>query len=583
MDIAPPPLRVEPVWVLSEPDAACVEALASGLSIDPVVATLLVNRGIVEPGEAGRFLEPLLRDMPDPRVMKGMDLAVARIVRALESDETICVWGDYDVDGVTSASELLGFFSAIGHPVRSFVPDRFTDGYGLSEARIRDLAADGVDLLITVDCGVSNAHEVDVASELGMDVVVVDHHQIPPRLPDAVAVLDPVQEDCPFPVKDLAACGVTFMLLVALRRHLREAGYFAESPEPDLKEWLDLAAIGTVADMVPLRGLNRALVHHGLARMRVTRRPGVEALCQVAKVDPLEITAGRIGFHLGPRINAAGRVAQASAGVDLLTTEDEELAGRLARKVDSHNHKRRALQEEVFAAACAQADQHPDPKSRRAIVLMDPTWHPGVLGIVCSKLVDRYHRPTILLTQEDGVAKGSARSISGFRLVVHLEALSEHLLAYGGHDHAAGMSLAATGFDAFRDAFEARARDGISSESLVPRLRIDMELPLGQLTYELVDSLSRLAPYGMGNPEPSLVAHGVQVLDHRPVGKDGSHLKLTLDAAGRDLDAIAFGMANRSGMLSGPIDLVYIPEINTFRGRSRLQARIKAMGPAGSG
>ncbi len=574
---APAPRRVEATWDLREPDAQAVQRLVDELGLGRLLATLLVNRKLTDPDEVKRFLVPRLSQLPDPFTMEGMEVAVTRILSAMADGQQICVWGDYDVDGVTSASQVIAFFEAVGHPIRFFVPDRFVDGYGLAEPRIRELAADGVDLLITVDCGVSNAHEVAVAAELGMDVIVVDHHQVPPVLPDAVAVLDPVREDCQYPFKSLAACGVTWMLLVALRARMRERGDFQGGSQPDLRQWLDLTAIGTVADMVPLVGLNRVIVHRGLAQIAISERVGVRALCDVANLEADAITAGKIGFHLGPRINAAGRVANASAGVELLTTADGNYAQETAQKVDTWNVERRGLQQAVFEAACELADQHPDPESRRAVVLAQEGWHPGVLGIVCSKLIERYHRPTVMLTIQDGIAKGSARSISGFRLVEHLRKIDHLLLKYGGHDHAAGMSMRADQVEAFSEALDALAREALEPRHLRPRLSIDAVAALDRVTFDLVDSLARLAPHGMGNREPNLLATAVRVWDRKAVGRDKSHLKMSLDAGGRVLDAIAFGMADKAPEPGDLVDVVYVPEINEFRGERKLQVRVKAL------
>ena len=578
--VATPASRVEAVWEVRRPDQAAIATLRESLGIDALTATLLVNRRLTDPEEAKAFLKPRLSTLPDPSLMAGMDAAVQRILRALDAKERICVWGDYDVDGVTSASQLIAFFEAIGSPVGSFVPDRFRDGYGLNSDRIEELAKDGVQLLITVDCGISNAKEVDRATALGVDVIVVDHHQVPEIVPKAAAVLDPHQAACPWPEKDLAACGVTWVLLVALRRALRDRGAFEGGKEPDLRDWLDLTAIGTVADMVPLRGLNRVIVTQGLQQITQTQRVGVRALVEVSGLEPDKITAGRIGFHLGPRINAAGRVAHAGAGVDLLTTSDPRSARSTAKEIDAHNLERRGLQEEVFQAACRLADTHPDPDGRRAIVVAHEGWHPGVLGIVASKLIERYHRPTVVLTLEDGVAKGSARSIRGFKLVSHLTALDDMLTKYGGHDHAAGMTLPAENVDRFTEALDARAREALSSDQLMPRLSLDAELPLDQVSFLLVEDLKRLAPYGMGNPEPVLYATGVRVLDQRVVGADKRHLKLTLDSGRQALGAIAFGMAPQAPPPGARIDVAYIPEINEYRGRRSLQLRIKAMRPS---
>jgi single-stranded-DNA-specific exonuclease len=575
--VAPPAARVEAIWEVRRPDQTAIATLREALGLDALTATLLVNRRLDDPEEAKAFLEPRLSSLPDPSLMAGMDSAVARILSALDAKEHICVWGDYDVDGVTSASQLLAFFEAIGSPARSFVPDRFRDGYGLNSDRIVELAQDGVQLLITVDCGISNAAEVAKATELSVDVIVVDHHQVPEEVPVAAAVLDPHQDGCPWPEKDLAACGVTWVLLVALRRALRERGSFEGRTEPDLRSWLDLTAIGTVADMVPLRGLNRVIVSQGLQQIAHTQRVGVQALIEVSGLERDKITAGRIGFHLGPRINAAGRVAHAAAGVELLTTSDPKSARSTAKEIDAHNLERRGLQEEVFQAACRLADTHPDPDNRRAVVLAHEGWHPGVLGIVASKLIERYHRPTVVLTLEDGVAKGSARSIRGFKLVSHLNALQDILTKYGGHDHAAGMTLPAANVARFTEALDARAREALTPDQLQPRLSLDVEVPLDEVSFLLIEDLKRLAPYGMGNPEPVLYATGVRVLDQRVVGADKRHLKLTLDGGRQALGAIAFGMAPQAPPPGARVDVAYVPEINEYRGRRSLQLRVKAM------
>jgi single-stranded-DNA-specific exonuclease len=572
--------RVEPRWVLLEPDRALVEELVTGLGTTPVIGALLVNRGLKTTEAAREFLEPRLDRMPNPFLMQGMEPAVDRILAALDRGEPICVWGDYDVDGVTSASQLLAFFAEIGAPIRYFVPDRFRDGYGLNGDRLRELAAEGVRLVITVDCGISNAGEVDLASELGVDVVVVDHHQVPPLVPRAAAILNPHQPGCPWPEKGLAACGVAWVLCVALRMRLRERGHFAERAEPDLRRWLDLTAIGTVADMVPLTGLNRTIVQHGLGQIERSDRAGVRALVEVSHLAGLKMTAGRIGFHLGPRINAAGRLRHAGAGVELLTAGASEQARKIAREIDQVNDERREVQERIELEACELADRHPDPAGRRSIVLAQPGWHAGVLGIVCSKLIERYHRPTILLAVEDGQAKGSARSIHGFKLVEHLRQLEGFLDKYGGHDHAAGLTLRAERLEAFAAAFEALAREKLTPQALEPILKLDVELPVDGVGFDLVEQLQRLEPFGMGNPEPVFLARGVRVLDTRQVGGEGKHLKLVLEAAGTGLDAIAFGHGHRAVQPGQKLDLAYVPELNSYRGKNGLQLRIKGLRPS---
>ncbi|TNF24792.1 MAG: single-stranded-DNA-specific exonuclease RecJ [Deltaproteobacteria bacterium] len=563
------------------PDPSEVRRLMTELGVTELVAALLVNRDLSEPSVAKAFLEPRLAALPDPFAMKGMTTAVARIQAALDAREQICVWGDYDVDGVTSASQLITFFRALGVQVRHVVPDRFSEGYGLNAAGVEAVVRGGATLIITVDCGISNVAEVDVANAHGADVIIVDHHQVPPVLPRAFAILNPVQPGCDYPDKRLAACGVTWVLLIALRARLRESGWFRARPEPDLRDYLDLTAIGTVADMVPLIGVNRIITSVGLERVATSQRPGVRALCQVAAIKPERVSAGAVGFHLGPRINAAGRMAHASAGVALMTTESVAEAAQMAAGVDAYNLERRQVQESIFEEAVQLVEDAGDPAARRSIVLARPGWHSGVLGIVASKLVERFHRPTVLLTVEDGFAKGSARSISGFKLVVHLEKLASHLVKYGGHDHAAGMTLEAGRVDAFATAFEEAARASLEERHLTRRLRVDAEVPLEWLCDALYEDTRRLAPYGQGNPEPTFLARGVYVFEARLVGQDKRHVKLRFDGGqGRAVDAIAFGQAASCPAPGDRVDLAWIPELNVFRGEARLEARVKAIRPS---
>lgn len=570
-------------WELAgQPDPGEARLLAAALGVSELVASLLVNRGLADGAAARAFLAPRLASLPDPSTMKGMGRAVDRIVAALDARETICVWGDYDVDGVTSAAQLIVFFKALGVSVRSHVPDRFTEGYGLNVARVEALAREGVTLFITVDCGISNVDEVAAAKRLGADVVIVDHHQVPPIVPAAYTILNPMQADCGYPDKRLAACGVTWVLLIALRARLRALGWFRARREPDLRELLDLTAIGTVADMVPLLGVNRVIAAAGLARVGASTRPGVRALCEVAAIDGARVTAGTVGFHLGPRINAAGRMAHASAGVAMMTTDDVAEAARIAAGVDAYNLERREVQQQVFEAAARAVEAAGGVAERRSIVLAEPAWHTGVLGIVASKLVERYHRPTILLAIEDGVAKGSARSVSGFRLVAHLEQLAPMLERFGGHDHAAGMSLRVEALPAFVAAFEAAARGALRDEHLVRRLRLDAEVPLEALDDTLIAEVRRLAPFGQGNPEPVFLARGVEVRDARLVGADKRHVKLRfgVGVGVGSVEGIAFGQASACPRPGDRVDLAWCPEVNVFRGVRRLEARVKAMRPA---
>ncbi len=577
-----PPAAPARRWDVAAPDRAAVDTLARTLGVDPLTATLLVNRGLRDPGEARRFLRPRLADMADPSLLEGIDEAVERIVHALNTGETICVWGDYDVDGVTSAAQLVWFFRALGVAVRTFVPDRFVEGYGLHAGRLRELARQGVGLFIAVDCGIRGVEAVAAAREEGADVIVVDHHELPDVLPDAAAVVDPKRPGCAYPDAELAACGVTWLLLVALRRRLRQAGVFRDRPEPDLRRWLDLVGVGTVADVVPLRGLNRVFVRAGLPLLGPrAARPGLAALWRVSDLGERTPTAGRVGFQLGPRLNAAGRLAHADAGLELLTTEDPARAEALAEEVDALNVARQDLQRQVFEEACALVEGAAHrPPERRAIVLAAPGWHPGVLGIVASRVAERYHRPTILLRAGDGPdddATGSGRSVPGFRLVRELERVAELLTRFGGHDHAAGVTLPTRLVPELARRLDAQARAGLDERHLQPRLRVDAEVSLGEDLWTLAERVQELAPFGAGNPEPCFVARGVIVRDALIIGKDRTHLRLRLQDPGGGpwLEAIAFSMASRRPRVGAVVDVAYVPELNTYKGRTRLQLRLK--------
>lgn len=560
-------------WNLTDADPLAISRLGGALGISPLVARLLLNRGLSEPEAAGRFLAPRLADLHDPSLMRGMGAAVARILRAVDNGEKITVWGDYDVDGVTSASLLLLFFRDVRIAADYFIPDRFADGYGLSAERLGDLARGGTTLVITVDCGVSNAAEVAHAAALGVDVIVIDHHHVPDELPQAAALVNPLQPGCEYPYKRMAAAGLTFHLLVALRAALRERGHFAAAPMPDLREYLDIAAIGTVADVVPLTGVNRILTWHGLRRIPMSRRPGVVALCEVSGAKGRPVTAGTVGFQIGPRINAAGRLSRASKGVEMLLSESLEAAMEVAVEVDRENRARRAIEQRMLEEALAQAEGQGDPSARRAFVLASESFHAGVVGIVASKVVERYHRPTVVVALDGGIGKGSARSVEGFHLVDGLGQCGDELLGYGGHAHAAGLTVSADRVASFAARFEAVAREALTDELLVPKLRLDAELRLSDVTFDLVADTDRLAPFGAGNPRPTFVARGVRVVRSRAVS--GGHLQLTVEQDGAVQGCIAFRMAERAPAVDSHIDIAFRPELNEWNGQTRIQLQIR--------
>jgi len=557
-------------------EAACDEAaaasLARALSLHPLAARVLAARGLADREAAERFLAPRLADLPDPFSMKGMEAAVSRIVRAVESGERIACYGDYDVDGVTSTVLLAGFLRAAGADAVTYTPHRLVEGYGLNAAAVGRLAGDGVRLIVTLDCGITSVAEVQEAARLGLDVVVVDHHTVPVELPAAAAILNPHQPGCGYPSKHLAAVGVTFCLAMALRKRLRERGRFGEArPEPNLKEALDLVALGTVADVVPLVEVNRVLVRFGLEEIARSRRPGLRALKRVAGMaEGAPVSAGQVGFRLGPRINAAGRLDDAGRGVRLLLTHDPEAAAALAEELDRENRSRQEIERLMLEEALADA-QGRVRAGARGLVLSRDGWHPGVVGIVAARVAERFHRPAVLVGVADGVGKGSGRSIEGFHLYDALAACGVHLARFGGHRHAAGVTVEPERLPAFREAFERFAFERLTPDDLVPRCRIEGWALAADLDERAADDLARLAPFGAGHAEP-LFAVRARPARARTVGAAGAHLKFQL---GPGLDAIGFSLGERLSLCGGEVEAALSLGFDEWDGSRRLQARIR--------
>jgi len=562
-------------WVEARADGEGAARLAGALGLHPLAAGVLAGRGYAAPAEAEAFLAARLQDLPDPHSMKGMEAAVARLVRAIEGGEKIACYGDYDVDGVTSTALLAGFLRAAGAEVVTYVPHRLVEGYGLNVAAVEKLAAAGVHLLVTLDCGITAAAEVRAATALGVDAVVVDHHTVPVELPAAAAILNPHQAGCGYPSKDLAAVGVTFALAMALRRALRERGRFgAARPEPNLRDALDLVALGTVADVVPLVGANRILVRWGLEVLARGRRPGVRALKKVAGIaEGTPVSAGQVGFRLGPRINAAGRLDDAGRGVRLLLSADPREADALAAELDRENQARQEIERRILEQATEDALARVRA-GERGLVLARDGWHAGVVGIVASRIAERFHRPAVLVALSEGEGKGSGRSVEGFHLYDALAACAPHLSRFGGHRHAAGLTVERGRLDAFRAAFEAEARARLAEEDLVPRCRIDGWVAEGDVTARAAEDLARLGPFGAGHPEPVFALRGA-ASRARTVGAEGAHLKLAL---GR-LDAIGFGMGERLAACAGPLEAAFTIGFDEWDGARRLQLKLRDVRP----
>lgn len=556
-------LRADP------PADGLIRTLSASLKISPLTARVLSLRGCLLPEQGEQFLYAKLSALPDPDLLPGMALACERIAQALEQDELIAIHGDYDVDGISGCALLVEVLRKFGARVAYHIPLRLKDGYGLSAEAMRCAAADGCRLVISVDCGVSAQAEAQLAAELGLDLIITDHHQPGKTLPSCVALINPHLPESRFPYAELSGVGVAFFLLIGLRKHLREKDYFTTTSEPDLRHSLDLVALGTIADIVPLTGVNRILVRIGLQLLESGFRPGIAALKQVAKVKV--VTSGAVGFRLAPRLNAAGRLEDAALGVKLLLGEDPSGLNSLAQVLEQFNQQRQAIEQKTLKEAIEQVERENYP-DRRSIVLASSDWHSGVIGIVASRLVERYHRPTVLIALNDGVGKGSARSVKGFHLYQALSECAQTLDGFGGHAMAAGMTLCEENLDAFVSCFEEVATAKLTDEQLQPVLLHDGDMPLSEWTSEVVQELDQLAPFGAGNPQPAFVSRNCLVQNPQVVGE--RHLKFAVSANGTGCAAIAFGMAARIDELSGPVDLLYRPVLNEWQGRTSVQLQI---------
>lgn len=563
-------------WIIKDVDSSVTTGLAKSLALNKVVARVLSARGISTADEGRAFLSPSLSSMPDPFLLKGMDAAVIRLCSARSSKEKVCIYGDYDVDGITGTALLVSFLRSTGFDCGYFIPNRFDDGYGLNQNALKRVIDTGVTLIVSVDCGITSVAEAEFCRQQGADLIITDHHSPKEVIPDANAVVNPMQPDCRYPFKLLAGAGVAFNLMVALRSRLRRAGVFTDSTEPDLREWLDLVALGTIADVVPLVGQNRVYAYYGLKLLGNGVRVGIDALKRVAGVKDT-VTCGQVGFRLAPRLNAAGRMECAVPGVELLLGSDPQRSAIIAEELDAANAERQAIERSMLEEAIALVESDGTYPARRSIVLSSGSWHQGVVGIVASRMVERYHRPTILIAvDEDGNGKGSGRSIPGFHLLNALNCCSENLLRFGGHQYAAGIGLSSDKLEAFSAAFESAAARILGDAELVPTLDVDAVLSPAEVDAALIDDLKCMEPFGAGNPEPTFVMCGLKVVDRRVVG-DG-HLKLRLAAEGINFNAIAFSQAEC--VTDGLIDVAFFPELNVWNNSTTIQLRIKDIRPA---
>ena len=582
-------------WVLAESDEAAISALAERAGLHPLVARLMVIRGIAEPAAARAFLDCELSSLSEPGIFSGMDRAVSRIQKAVSGREKITVYGDYDVDGVTGASLLYLALKSLGADVECYLPDRMSEGYGLNPQALERIKASGAGLVITVDCGISAVREAQVARSLGLDLIITDHHEFDRLnglnslngsngisnqgfvIPDAYAILHPLLlvTDAPSAMRDqvsgLTGVGIAYKLAQAL------LGVGADDVR--LTQYLDLVTLGTVADVGKISGENRVIVKHGLDRLSTDekpQRPGIAALKQISGLSGKKIGVGTVGFSLAPRINASGRLERADIAFRLLVTESGEEARGLASTLDEVNRARQSVEENI-AEQAKQTCQREDLSATGAFVLSSKEWHPGVIGIVASRIVEEFYRPAALICLKDGIGKGSARSIPGFDLYHGLVRCSDLLLGFGGHKYAAGFTIAEEMILQFRERLSALVMEAMGPQGFVRTLVVDGAVELGDLTSDLMQELEKLAPFGQGNPEPRLGARGLEVVSSRIVGNN--HLKLRLrDQGGTALDAIAFkrgNLLNRQVRDGARVAAVFTPRINAWNGKTAVELEIR--------
>jgi single-stranded-DNA-specific exonuclease len=558
-------------WVVSpEPDYRLVEQLSSELNLSRTVVKILINRGLETVDDINGFINPELSDLADPFRLPDMDKAVERLVEALRDNEKIMVYGDYDVDGVTASALMFLVLNKLGAQVVYYLPNRLVEGYGLSEDGILEARNRDVTLIVTVDIGVTAAVEIEFARKQGIDVLVTDHHEPGAKLPDCVAIVNPKVVRDNDEAHELAGVGVAFKVAQALYRRLQQN-------EEELEEHLDLVALGTSADIVPLINENRILTKFGIRQIVRTTKPGLKKLIFVAGLMGKEISTGQVVFILAPRINAIGRLGDAVKAIKLLTTRDENVATEIARFLESENKRRKAIDQQTLAEALAQIEDDVDMDGERAIVLSSSGWHQGVIGIVASRLVEKYYLPTVLISIDGGVGKGSARSIPAFHMYEALKSCDDILLRFGGHKYAAGLTIDPKNIPEFRQRLQAIAREQLTPDDLTAKLKIDAELDLDEIDMEFVKMIELFAPFGPQNMRPVFMTRNINIVG-QPYVVGRNHLKMKVRTGNRDYDVIGFNFgehANSLAMHGVDVNMAYVVEVNTYFDQPRIQLRVK--------
>lgn len=556
---------MQKIWRVRDTDLEIQNQLSSALNISKITAQLLFNRGIKTVDVASDFMKCSLASCHSPFLLKDMDKAVARIKKAISKNELILVYGDYDVDGMTSVTVLYSALKVLGAKVETYIPNRIEEGYGLNIAAIKKAHKLGVSLIITVDCGITSFKEVDQASALSIDVIITDHHELlNSKVPAACAVINPLQNDCRYPFKHLAGVGLAYKLVKALydgTNHIAE-------------DFLDLVSLGTVADIAPLVGENRVLAKHGLDELNRRERVGLKALMDVAKLDG-NVSAMHIGFVLGPRINAMGRIGSPQKAIELLLHKDEAAAIELAKILSTENRNRQKIEAKILEEALAKVEREINFKHHRVIVLASENWHPGVIGIVASRIADRFYRPTILISLDGKMGKGSGRSIDQFHLFEYLLRCKDLLAGFGGHESACGITIEKEKIAEFTEMINREAASDVDESIFSPKLDIEMDIPLSTLSEEVIKEIEALAPFGSDNPRPVLSSRNVYIKDGpRQIGKSG--FKFWVTESGITCEAITFSKNNFNMPKTGTgVDLAYVPSINSWQGVRSIQLELK--------
>ncbi|NLV19010.1 MAG: single-stranded-DNA-specific exonuclease RecJ [Bacteroidetes bacterium] len=561
-------------WVIKERgDVAVVKQLSEALGVSDSLANLMVQRGITCPGEADSFFNPSIDNLHDPFLMKDMNLAVDRLSTAIKKNERILVYGDYDVDGTTAVALIYSFLKSEKANVDYYIPDRYSEGYGVSTQGIDFASKNNCRLIITLDCGIKAVEKVLYARSKGIDVIICDHHYPGEEIPEAVAVLDPKQPSCSYPYKELSGCGVGFKLVHAYSR-------IQGIPFSDIAHYLDLVAVSIASDIVPVTGENRVLAYFGLKQLNESPRMGLKEILREAEICRL-LTIEDVVFKIGPRINAAGRMETGSKAVELLISDNPRQATEISKEINTFNIERRSIDRSITTEAMRMISENNRSVNSRTTVLYNPQWKKGVIGIVASRLIETYYRPTVILTESNGFATGSARSVQGYDLYQAIESCSDLLESFGGHMFAAGLTLKKENISPFIERFEHYVNNTITEDQLFPRIFIDMELDFSEIDEDFFRIMNQFQPYGPENMSPVFVSYNVyDTGSGRMVGSSGEHLKLDLcqdSHTVRKIPAIAFGQADHFEYIKGgnPFNVCYSIEMNEFRGNRNLQLNIR--------